>query len=74
MNIYKNDVKFKITSFAGMISNNCSVNRFNYVYSENLNSSQVRYNITITLIAFCSGLSTSTCNNPLSGYSLTENL
>ena len=61
-------------TLTGMIPNNCSVNGFNYVYSENLDPSQVGYNMTITPIPFCSGLSTSTCENPLPGYNSTENL
>ena len=39
MDVHENDVKSKIASFAGMIPNNCSVNGFNYVYSENLDPS-----------------------------------
>ena len=74
MDVHENNVKSKIASFAGMIPNNCSVNGFNYVYSENLDPSQVGYNMTITPIPFCSGLSTSTCENPLLGYNSTKNL
>ena len=65
VNIHENDVKSKIANFASMIPNKCSVNGFNYVYSENLDPSQVGYNMTISLILFCSDLSTSTCENPL---------
>ena len=74
MDVHENNVKFKIVSFADMIPNNCSVNRFNYVYSENLNPSQVGYNIVITLIPFYSDLLMFICKNPLLGYNLIKNL
>ena len=57
-----------------MIPNNYLVNEFNYVYSKNLNLSQVKYNMTITLIPFCSNLSISIYKNSLPGYNLIKNL
>ena len=68
------DVTYKIASFTSMIPDSYSTAGFNYNFSSNLIEREVGYNITITPIPFCSGLSMSICNNPLSGYNSYENL
>ena len=74
VDVHAKNVFSTIANFSEMIPNSCSTNGFSYEYPSDWNDEQVGYNITITPIPSCAGLSTSTCENPLPDFNSSENL
>ena len=66
------DVLSKIATFIAQVPQNCSIYGFAYEFPADLVNYDVGYNMSISLLPFCSDPSTSTCEDPLSDYSSSD--
>ena len=74
VDVHAKNVFSTIANFSEMIPDSCSTNGFSFEYPSDWNDEQVGFNITITPIPSCGGVSTSTCENPLPDFNSSENL
>lgn len=74
MDVHADDVSSTVASFVTQIPDSLPSNGYSHVYSPKYAIQKAGYVISVTPVPFCSGPSTSTCQQPLPDYTSFDNL